>query len=307
MLSACATRPFDVQGHRGARGLLPENSLVAFQKALDLGVTTLELDTGVTLDDVVVIYHDRTLNPDITRDEHGKFLPARGPALASLRFDALQRYDVGRIAPGSAYAKTFATQVPQDGTRIPRLSDLFALVARHPKGAQVRFNIETKISPLAPDETHPPPRMVSALLATIDAAQMRSRVSIQSFDWRTLQLVQQVAPDIETVYLTNEQGANDTVRRGQAGPSPWLAGFDVDVYGGSVPATVTAAGGRVWSPNFRDLTQAQVAEAKRLGLRVIPWTVNERADMVRLIGWGVDGLITDYPDVLIALRKELAR
>jgi glycerophosphoryl diester phosphodiesterase len=305
VLAGCASR-FDVQGHRGARGLLPENTLPAFERALALGVDTLELDIGVTQDGVVVIYHDRTLNADITRDETGSFLTARGPAISSLTFAQLQRYDVGRIAPASAYAKTFSKQTARDGTRVPRLVDLFEMVKNTkivPTPQVVRFNIETKLSPLAPNETVSPEIMTRALVAEIDRANLRSRVSIQSFDWRTLQLVQQTAPGIETVYLTNEQGANETVRRGQPGASPWFAGFDVDAHEGSLPATVKAAGGRVWSPNFRDLTQATLAQAKQLGVRVIPWTVNEVDDMRRMMAWGVDGIITDYPDVLIALRN----
>jgi glycerophosphoryl diester phosphodiesterase len=215
----------------------------------------------------------------------------------------LQRYDVGRIAPQSNYGKLFPKQLSKDGTRIPRLADVFEWAAKHPAARDLRFSIETKLSPLAPNETRAPDAMVGALLAEVDKAALRGRVSIQSFDWRTLQIVQRTAPEIETVYLTFEQGANETVQRGKAGGSPWLAGFDVDDHDGSVPATVRKAGGRVWSPHFRDLTQRNMTEAKSLGLRVIPWTVNEVDDMRRLIEWGVDGLITDYPDVLIALRK----
>jgi glycerophosphoryl diester phosphodiesterase len=306
-LHGCASAPFDVQGHRGARGLLPENTLPAFAKALELGVDTLELDVGVTRDGVVVIYHDRTLNADITRDASGAFLPERGAPIASFTFSQLQAYDVGRIAPASAYAKTFATQTAADGTRIPTLQSLFDLVAKSAHGATVRFNIETKLSPIAPTETLAPDAFADAVLNVVKQNNLQSRVSIQSFDWRTLQHIQKTEPSMATVYLSNEQGANETVRRGQPGASPWFAGFDVDANGGSVARTVKAAGGRVWSPNARDLTEVIVKDAQALGLSVIPWTVNDAQDMRRLMAWGVNGIITDYPDVLMRVVKEKAK
>src|SRR3954468_7034597 len=124
LAAGCATR-LDVQGHRGARGLLPENTLPAFERAIDLGVTTVELDVAVTRDGVVVISHDAALNPDITRGPDGSFLAARGPAIHSLAYEELLQYDVGRLTPGSAYGKPFTEQRAIDGTRIPRLAELF--------------------------------------------------------------------------------------------------------------------------------------------------------------------------------------
>ena len=300
LLSGCATK-FDLQGHRGARGLAPENTLTAFSRALEVGVTTLELDVGVTKDGVVVISHDRYLNPDITRDSSGQFLSQRGPVIAAVDFTELQRYDVGRIKPGSNYARSFATQRGTDGERVPRLAALFDLAVR--RGADVRFNIETKISPNAAEETLPPEPFVGALIAEIRRAGLTERATIQSFDWRTLQIAQRLAPGIVTVYLTSQQGAGDTVQLGKAGASPWLAGFDADDFGGSVPRTVKAAGGTVWSPNYRDLTEAALREARALGLKVVPWTVNEEADLSRLLDWQVDGIITDYPDRLRAIMQ----
>lgn len=300
LLSGCATQ-FDLQGHRGARGLVPENTLTAFSKALDIGVTTLELDVGITKDGVVVISHDRYLNPDITRDATGQFLNERGPVIATVTFAELQRYDVGRIKPGSNYAKAFAMQQGTDGERVPALAALFDLVAK--RGADVRFNIETKISPTAASETLAPEPFVGALISEIRRAGLTARATIQSFDWRTLQIAQRVEPGVVTVYLTSQQGAGDTVQVGKPGASPWLAGFDADDHGGSVPRTVRAAGGRVWSPNYRDVTEALVRESHGLGLKIVPWTVNDEADFKRLLDWQVDGIITDYPDRLRALMQ----
>lgn len=300
-LGGCATR-FDLQAHRGGRGLMPENTLAAFAKALDIGVTTLELDVGVAQDGVVVITHDRHLNPDIIRNAQGQHLSERGATIMSMPYAELQRFDAGRLKPGSNYAKTFAQQQAVDGERIPALTALFELVKK--RGANdVRFNIETKLSPNAPGETLPPEPFVRAVIVEIRKAGLTSRTTIQSFDWRTLQIAQKEAPEIVTVYLSSQQGAGDTVQIGKPGASPWLAGFDVDDYAGSVARAVKAAGGTVWSPNYRDVTEPLVRDAQSLGLKVVPWTVNDDADLVRLLDWKVDGLITDYPDKLRALMK----
>ena len=301
LLVGCATH-FDLQGHRGARGLAPENTLTAFSKALEIGVTTLELDVGITRDGVMVVSHDRYLNPDVIRDAQGQHLFARGPTLMSLTVAELQRFDAGRIKPESSYAKAFPQQQAVDGERIPTLRALFELVEKR-SARDVRFNIETKISPIAANETLPPESFVRALIAEIRNAGLSSRATIQSFDWRTLQIAQKEAPEIVTVYLTSLEGAGDTVQLGKPGASPWLAGFDVDDYGGSLPKLVKAAGGAVWSPNFRDVSEALVREAQSLGLKIVPWTVNDEADCSRLLDWKVDGLITDYPDRLRALMK----
>ena len=292
---------FDAQGHRGARGLAPENTLPAFEQALAIGVHTLELDIGLTADHVVVIAHDRMLNPAFVRDASGRWLGQPGPSIRSLTLAQLQTYDVGRLDPRHPYAKTFATQQAHDGTRMPTLAALFARV-KALGATQTRFNIETKLSPEAPTQTASPEQMVQALLAVIREADMVSRVSIQSFDWRTLQLVQKAEASIPTVYLTSQTASTDSPRDAR-----WTAGHQLADHG-SVPRMVKAAGGAAWSPNADALSPDLVQEAQALGLKVIPWTVNDPAAMERLIDWGVDGIISDYPDRLrqVMARKGLA-
>ena len=291
---------FDLQGHRGARGLAPENTLPAFRKALDLGVDTLECDLAITRDGVVVIHHDLRLNPDTTRGPDGKWLDEPGPAIAELALAQLQRYDVGRLKPGTEYAKSFPDQQPADGTTIPRLADLLELV-RESGNTRVGFDCETKVSPLEPAATLPPEAFAQRVIAQIRAAGMERRFVIQSFDWRTLQVVQKEAPEIRTMYLTSPR----TLAPGADGrPSPWLGGFAPELYGGSVPRAVSAAGGRIWAPNQAFLTPALLAEARALGLTVIPWTVNDPAMIAKLLDMGVDGIISDRPDLVqIELRK----
>jgi glycerophosphoryl diester phosphodiesterase len=312
VLGGCAT-PFDLQGHRGARGLAPENTLPAFAKALEVGVATLELDTGVTRDGVVVVAHDSVLNPDIARGPDGQWIAKKGPAIRDETYEALARYDMGRLKPESDYAKRYPMQVAVDGARIPRLAEVFAL-AEKAGNRDVRFNIETKLTPTAPEETWAPEPFARAVIAEIRKARMAPRSTIQSFDWRTLQVVQKEARDIPTVYLTVQQRFMDNVCTGPAAgnsmiaapdcqPSAWTAGFQLRDHG-SVPKMVKAAGGKVWSPYFNDVDAEKVKEAHDLGLKVVVWTVNEPAQIAKMLELGVDGLISDRPDVV---REEMKK
>jgi glycerophosphoryl diester phosphodiesterase len=307
ILSGCASLT-EVQGHRGARGLLPENTLPAFAKALEIGVDVLELDTGVTKDGVVVISHDPCLNPDFVRDASGNWIQPTskgnkyGSCLVDLSFAELQQYDVGRIQPNTEYAKRFATQQPIDGTRIPTLAALFAL-GKQSGNTRVKFNIETKLSPMARSETVGPQVFVEKLLAVIRDNGMAERVTIQSFDWRTLQISQRLAPDIPTAYLSAQQKWMDNIGAGNREGSAWTAGLSAREFGDSVPRMVKAAGGMIWSPYFGDVTPEKIAEAHALGLKVSVWTVNEPKDIQRMLGWKVDSIISDYPDRVIAARR----
>lgn len=292
---------FDIEAHRGGRALLPENTLPAFANALSMGVDTLELDVGVTADGEIVISHERGLNPDITRDASGAYVAPPGTPFVKLRLADIKTYDVGQIRPDSNYAKQFPDQRAVAGTRIPTLSELFALV-RKSGNSRVRFNIETKIDPNRPDETLDPEGFVAKLLGLIDAEKFSDRVMIQSFDWRTLRLVQQQAPKIPTVYLTLQRGSAPTIALDKA--TNWTAGFSPADHGGSLPRTIKAAGGAIWSPYFGDVTTALVSEAHGLGLRVVVWTVNKREDMARMIELGADGIISDRPDLLREVAGE---
>lgn len=287
---------FDLQGHRGARGLAPENTLPAFAAALSLGVSTLELDTAITRDGVVVVSHDARLNPDITRGPDGRWLNPPTRAVRELTFDALGHYDVGRIKPGSEYSYLFPDQKRMDGVRMPTLAQVFAL-ARSAGNADVRFNIEIKTSPEKPADTLAPEAYARALLELIERQGMSSHVIIQSFDWRALKAVQALAPSVPTSYLSSQQRFLDNIAAGKAEGSAWTAGVQFRDQG-SIPKMVKAAGGAIWSPYFPELSADLVKEAHALGLKVIPWTANKPEDMARLIDWGVDGMITDRPDFL---------
>ena len=296
LLLTSSAPAFDLIGHRGARGLAPENTLPSFARALSLGLTVLELDTAITKDGVIVISHDPSLNPNITRDKDGKWLEKPGPAIHSLTFNELQQYDVGRLKPNTNYAKSFPEQKAVDGTRIPRVADLFALVKKSGND-QVRFNIELKVSPLKPDETHDPETYTKRVIELIHKEGLEARASILSFDWRTLQVVQKIAPEIPTVYLSVQQRSFDNIEAGKPEGSPWTAGFQHKDHG-SVPKMVKAAGGGTWAPYFGDLTETTRKEAHDLGLKVAVWTVNDPAQIKKMLDLGVDGITSDRPDLV---------
>jgi len=296
------TKLFDLQGHRGARGLLPENTLPAFEKAIELGVTTLELDVGVSKDGSVVISHDRALNPEITRDASGAYLTA--PVLVNrLTLAELKTYDVGRINPESAYAKRFPDQQPIDGTRMPALSTLFKRVES--LGAKkLRFNIETKISPEKHNDTVSAAVFARKLLDLVREHGVVSRTTIQSFDWRTLQIIQELQKGhtkrVLTSCLTSQQAwGNNITQNSEKGPF-WTGSVRTADHA-DVPSMVKAAGCDIWSPYFADITPTLVKKAQGFGLQVIPWTTNTEAEMTAVIESGADGLITDYPDIAKAL------
>jgi glycerophosphoryl diester phosphodiesterase len=292
---------FDIEAHRGGRALFPENTLPSFANALSMGVNTLELDIGVTRDGVVVVSHERKLNPDLARGPDSAYVAPPGTPFVQLLLKDVKQYDVGQIRPGSSYAAQFPDQRAVPGTRIPTLTEVFDLVRRSGDGA-VRFNIETKIDPNHPEESPDPQRFVSALLDLAQTESMSDRIMVQSFDWRTLQLVQKQAAGIPTVYLTQQKGAGATIALDKA--TEWAAGFDPSDYGHSLPRTIKAAGGAIWSPYFRDVDADLISESHRLGLKVVVWTVNKPDDIAAMIDIGVDGIISDHPDVLRKVAGE---
>jgi len=299
-----AAQGLDLQGHRGARGLMPENTLPAFAAALSIGVSTLELDLAVTADGHVVVIHNPRLEPEIARDANGEWLRQSSPGIHSMTLAAVKSYDVGRLNPNRKYARRYPDQQAVDGTTVPTLDEVFDLVNKS-GNKTVRFNMEVKLNPEHPKLTLAPGEFVAAVLEVVQRYQMESRVAIQSFDWRALQVVQEMAPGIPISYLTVNQSWLNNLQTGKPGTSPWLSGFDLDNFGGSAPRAIEAAGGDIWSSYHKEVSVESIELAHQLDLLVKVWTVNEAGQMRELIDMGVDGIITDYPDRLRQVLEEL--
>ena len=292
---------FDAQGHRGARGLIPENTLPSFEAALDLGVTTLEVDLHFSQDGEVVIWHDPVIGKDKCRLPEDTAVgdevpdpknPLRRILVSQQPLSVIQSFQCDLNPDANRFPKQEVLDMPLAGTdyRIVTLAELFDFVEAYAQSAEktdlqranaavIQFNIETKRKPNNPEyiddgftggEAGP---FELAILAVIAEYGLHNRVVIQSFDHRSLQVVRAIDPDIRLAALTTNGEAKVKVYNGYK--------FDI------------------WSPRSRDLTPELLAEAQGLGLEVIPWTVNDIVEMEKLIDMGVDGIISDRPDLLL--------
>jgi glycerophosphoryl diester phosphodiesterase len=288
-------------GHRGAAGLAPENTLAGFKQAIALGVDAIELDVHLSADGVVVVHHDFTLKPEIARLPDGRWLDIWSQSvIREMTWEALQTYDVGRIDPMSRYARRYPRQTPVDGEKIPTLEQVIKLV-RHRGSPGTEIWIEIKTSPEKKAASSRPEDVAHAVIALLRRTHFLQQAKILSFDWRALAVVQQAAPDVDTVYLSTTAIGSNTIQSGRSGPSPWTAGFNIDRFHGSIPLLVQAAGGRYWAPRYNQITQKQVQEAHNIGIQVFVWTPDTEMDLQRCIRMGVDGIITNRPDLLKSL------
>ncbi len=271
-----------VFGHRGARGLLPENTLAGFALAEHLNLTGVELDIAVTADGVAVAHHDPRLNPDIARDNSGAYVGGDAPFIGALTFQQISTYDVGRLRVGSAYAKRFAEQMPVQGARIPALGDILAA------STALNFLVEIKTYPDRPDATLAPKFLAAKVVRVLRRANRIGNAMLLAFDWRVLEEAAMLEPALPRCCLT----APETV----ANADLWFGKTRIAAFGGSLPRAVASTGAKAWAPFHEGLQAAEMDEAQRLGLAVIPWTVNEVKDIHRMIDFGVDGIISDRPD-----------
>lgn len=285
----------EVYAHRGGAGLFPESTLPAYEHALTLGADVLDIDIAITKDNVIVASHDVFLNPSFTRDSKGQWLNRNDILVKNLTFTELQEFDVGRLNVESSYAKLYPEQQPVDGSKIPSLQQIIDL-ARAIKGNDFRLQIEIKTNPLLPDVTLTPEKLMPILYELLKDNVCIQHVEIHSFDWRNMLLLQKIDTQCQTSYITSKQDALMALDA-----LPWHGGYDVNDYHDSYPQLIASIGGKVWCPDYKDLTYQQVMEAHNLGLKVTTWTANTLESMYDLINLGVDGIITDRPDLLLHL------
>lgn len=279
--------------HRGASGLRPENTTAAFRKALEIGVAGIELDVQLSADGQIVVYHDLRLKPEITRDGSGEWLRHQGPPVHALTYDELQSYDVGRLKPGTRYARRYPEQVPVDGERIPLLDHAITLLKD--AGTGETLWIELKTDAEQPEISGDPEALADAVVALLDEREFLSRSILISFDWRGLLRARKQSPEAGLGFLSVERPWLDNIRRRRGG-SPWTAGFDARDFGGSLPRMVQAAGGDYWSAHFRDVSRNDLAEAHALGIGTNLWTLRDLTDKRTFGRLRADFITTDRPD-----------
>ncbi|MGW4330098.1 glycerophosphodiester phosphodiesterase family protein [Nocardia sp. NPDC004573] len=311
---------FDLEAHRGGLGLVAENTLPAFANALELGVSTLELDVQITADGYAVVTHDRDPSPAkcvdtapaVPGDPKFPYVPGK-TFIRDLTLAQVRTIDCGSVPSTDQPGQRSAP-----GARMPLLSEVFDLVRAY-HADQVMLNIETKVEAPAPEQTAPREQFVDVVVAEIRRAGIAPQVTIQSFDFATLRLLREAAPDLPVVALTD---GPPKLRAGETGASPWLGGMDIDDFPGSLqekyvaaaaaigaaavsPVHGTPQNAAVTDPDYQPFTTKElVRAAHRHGMRVVPWTVDDRPTMTALLDIGVDGLITNRPDVLRALLSD---
>ena len=282
-----------IYGHRGARGEIVENSIEGFEHTFALGIKAIEFDVLISQDKIPVLSHDFHLDPSMTKNEAGNWLKDPELKFFDKSYDELSQYNIASFNPESKYGKRFKKQKLVTNVKIPKLSDLFDLASKE-NNKDVFLNLEIKSTPIRTGLTPSPSDTVSLILKDIEKYKFEDRIVISSFDWRILFELKKQNPKILRCFLTLQQDLS-TKKKTIFEDSPWLGKkFPLeDLF--LLPKIIKSLEGHVWSVFYRDVTKQNIDLAHELGLAVIVWTVNRESDIVRMIDYGVDGIITDYP------------
>ena len=265
--------------HRGGAALMPENTLPAFVNAIALGADGAELDVQLSADGMAVVHHDFRLNPGYARDGDGRWLKGETPRIKDLSFAELQRFDLGRPAPGSDYAYAHPMVAPRDGARIPSLAEVLTVAAAAPSSFLLLVELKSDASP---DSADPVALADTALAACADHV---GQVIFVGFDWRGLLRVRQKAPSARCWFTTDKLEGD------------YLPMLDA----------IKAAGGDGWFPHNGDATGLSISDAHARGLQIGAWTVNETAEMTKLARLGIDLICTDWPNLLLKALEQRRR
>lgn len=303
---------FNIYGHRGARGLAPENTLFGYAAALATDVDFIDMDVGMTKDGVLVVTHDGALNPIITRDKSGNWLDHETRLIKNFTFDELQQYDVGRINPASDYKKLFSYQVAMDGAKIPSLKEVIYYVKKNAT-KKICLQIEIKTNPIFPKNTYSPEEFAKELVKILREENLLAETEVQSFDYRGLLALQKISSDIKTAYLTHQDSKFEMSNEDPAKAGLWSAGFQLKKFDHSIPKMIAHLGGKIWGPQDYELTPFLVEQAHELGLKVVSWSWPEKTGLEfdeqqikELIKMEVDGIITDRPDLLKNIQQKIS-
>jgi glycerophosphoryl diester phosphodiesterase len=280
-------------GHRGARGEIAENSIEGFKHTFALGIKAIEFDVVISKDKIPVLYHYFHLMPYIVKDESGNWLKNSELKVFDKSYEELSKYNIGGLDPESKHGKRFKEQKLLNNAKIPKLSELLELASRK-ENKDVFLNLEVKSTPFKKGLTPIPSDTVSLILKDIDTHKLEDRIIISSFDWRILYELKKQNPRILRGFITLQQDLS-TTKKNIYENSPWMAkNYSLDQLF-LIPNIIKSLEGHVWSAFYRDVTKQNVELAHKHGLATCVWTVNREQDIIRMIEYGVDGIITDYP------------
>ena len=276
-----------IYGHRGARGVLPENTLESFKYLFENNIHAYETDILISKDFIPVITHDFRLDPSYTKDINDNWIEDENIKIIDLTYDQILQFDVGTLNKLSKYGRKFINQKSLQNQNIPKLSELLKLTSDNIV-EDLLINLEIKSTPIEKNLTPEPNEMVKIIIDEVSRSNLEDRIIYSSFDWRVLREVKERDSKIPRAYLTS--GVKGKIYD----KSPWLD-FTPLHNGVELPELIKALGGSAWHPNYKDVNKEIIQISHEKGLPVNVWTVNRESDMLRMIDYGVDGIMTDYP------------
>jgi len=282
-----------IYGHRGARGDLPENTLESFKYLFDNAINAYETDILISKDLIPVITHDFRLDPSLTKDKEGNWIKDEDIKIFDLTYDEISKFDVGSLNKLTRYGRRFVNQRSLENQKIPKLSELLELSSKNVL-QNLLINLEIKSTPDEKNLTPDPKDLVQIVLNEINNSNLKDKIIISSFDWRILREVKKQSPEIPRAYLTFQQEKGMKIKKTIYSKSPWIDHIPLTIVY-DLPKIIKELGGSAWHPYYKDINKKAVKDAHDNNLPVNVWTVNDEDDMLKMIEYGVDGIMTDYP------------
>jgi len=282
-----------IYGHRGARGDLPENTLESFKYLFDNAINAYETDILISKDLIPVITHDFRLDPSLTKDEAGNWIKDENIKIFDLTYNEISKFDIGSLNKLSRYGRRFINQRSLENQKIPKLSELLELSSKNLL-QDLLINLEIKSTPDEKNLTPDPQDLVQIVLNEINNSNLKDKIIISSFDWRILREVKKQSSEIPRAYLTFQQDKGMKIKKTIYSKSPWIDHIPLTIVY-DLPKIIKELGGSAWHPYYKDINKKAVKDAHDNNLPVNVWTVNDEDDMLKMIEYGVDGIMTDYP------------
>lgn len=282
-----------IYGHRGARGDLPENTLDSFQYLFDHSIGAYETDILISKDFIPVITHDFKLDPSLTKDINGEWITDENIKIFDLTYEELSKYDVGALNKLSKYGRRFINQKSLPNQKIPKLTELLSL-SKKSQIDNLVINLEIKSTPAQENLTPSPEKMVGLILDVVNNFELNEKIIYSSFDWRVLREIKEQSPETPRAYLTYQQQTGTKISGTIYDQSPWMDFMPLK-NAIELPRLIASLGGQAWHPYYRDISKKIVEISHEANLPINVWTVNDEDDMLKMIEYGVDGIMTDYP------------